>query len=75
MLMYVMACRIMPGHNGCAAGGANGIADVELQELGSFGRQPVKIGCGDGMMPVKAQVTVSPVIRINEDDIGLLGEP
>jgi hypothetical protein len=62
--------RILPGHEGGSAWGADGAVDIELREQGSLRSQPIQIRRLDLPVAVATQVAPTEVICQNENDIG-----
>lgn len=68
----VITGRKMAGHDGCTAWGTNPAGYREAMEVSSLLGQPVDIGRLEVRMSMTAQVSPTPVIRKDENDIGAI---
>ena len=62
---------VQAGHQHAAAGSADGRAGVELGEAHSFRGHAIEMRGLNQLLPVAAQISVTQVIREDEDDVGL----
>ena len=64
---------IFAGQQGIPRWGAGGSRTVQVGETDTLAGQHLQMGCTDGFGPVAAQVSVTNVIGIDVDEVGLAG--
>ena len=71
MLVDGVPGRVTPGHQGRAAGRADGVEHVELEEVRALSGEPVDVGGLQPRMAVAREVAPAPVVGEDDDDVRL----
>jgi len=70
MLVNTVSCWKLPGHHGRTAGRTYRITHRKILKIDPFPGQPIQIRCLKGGTAVTTEITIAPVVRKDENDIG-----